>query len=295
MQNDFIILCENTCDLPADYIKKNSIEILPLTFSLDEREYDGTFENMIGLTDFYNALRNGAVSKTAQVAPDSVYKLYKELLSAGKGILHICFSSGLSGTYQSSVIALSNIKEEMPDAPIYCIDSLAASLGHGLLIDYAVRQRSEGASLEAAAKAVEDIKQSLCHYFTVDDLHFLHRGGRVSKTAAVFGTMLGIKPVLHVDEEGRLIPIGKVRGRKQSLDALVDKMESKLSSYKNPYVFISHGDSAEDAQYVAGLVKKRFGIKTEIINYVGPVIGAHSGPGTIALFFFGKDRFEKKA
>lgn len=290
----FVILTENTTDLTLDYIKGNEIAVLPLVFSLDGKEYDGSLENSPSSREFYDALRNGKSAITTQASPDVIYNLYKKLLESYDGVLHLCFSSGLSGTFQSSLIALNELKEENHSANVCCVDSLCASLGHGLLVDYAVKLRKSGTPLEETAKAVEDIKLKLCHYFTVDDLNHLYRGGRVSKAAAIFGTMLGIKPVLHVDEEGHLIAIGKVRGRKASLEALVEKMGAKIGDYKNPYVFISHGDCVADAEYVGELVKKKYGIKAEMINDIGPVIGAHSGPGTVALFFFGTDRAEKK-
>ncbi|WMJ21964.1 DegV family protein [Paludicola sp. MB14-C6] len=291
--NNYSIITDVTCDLPQDYLKKNKITTMPLTYTMDEVEYDGTAERSLHPTDFYAKLRSGTMAKTAQVTPDKAKEYFKPELEKGNDILYIGFSSGLSGTFQSVTIAKSDLDEEYPDRKIIVIDSLCASLGQGLLVDYAVNQKAKGKSIDEVAKLVEDIKLRVCHYFTVEDLNHLHRGGRVSKTSAVIGSILGIKPVMHMDNAGKLIPIGKVRGRRQSLDALVEKMGTKLSDYKNDYVFISHGDSQKDAEYVASKVKEKFSIKTQIINYVGPVIGSHSGPGTIALFFIGANRDEK--
>lgn len=293
-KESFVIITENTCDLPQQYFKEHNIVNLPLTFTLDGVEYDGSFENSPTAKEFYNKLRDGKSSKTAQSTPERALACYKRIIKENPSFLHISFSSGLSGSYQSATIALAELKEENAEVDGYLVDSLCASLGQGLLVDFAVKKRAEGFSAKEVRDELEKIKLKLCHYFTVDDLNHLYRGGRVSKTAAVFGTMLGIKPVMHVDNEGHLIPIGKVRGRKNSLDELVKKMGTKLSTYENPYVFISHGDCLADAKYVSDEVEKAFGIKAHIINDVGAVIGSHSGPGTVALFFFGKDRDEKK-
>ncbi len=290
---NFIIITDVTCDLPKEYLNKNNIITFPLTYRLDDIEYDGTLEHSLDPHEFYEKLRSGKMANTAQVPPEKAKRMFKEELDKGNDILYIGFSSGLSGSFQSAAIAKEDLSEQYPERVILVTDSLCASLGQGLLVDYAVRQKAAGKSMQEVQKAVEDIKLKVCHYFTVDDLNHLHRGGRVSKTSAVIGSILGIKPVMHVDNAGKLIPHGKIRGRKQSLDALVDSMGEKLGDYKNDYVFISHGDTLKDAQYVADRVKEKYKIKTEIINYVGPVIGSHSGPGTIALFFIGVNRDEK--
>lgn len=207
-------------------------------------------------------------------------------------MLYIAFSSALSGTYNSGRIAAEEIKEEglFPDRKLVVLDSLSASLGQGLLVHKAVQLKEAGKSLEETVSWVEENKLNLCHIFTVDDLFHLHRGGRVSKATAVLGTMINIKPILHVDEEGRLTPIGKVRGRRKSLSALADRMGEQIKGFENPEVFISHGDCLEDAEYVEKLVRERFGVENFVINHVGPTIGAHSGPGTMALFFMGNQR-----
>lgn len=292
---DFVILTDVTCDLPQSYYEKNNIPVVPFMYTIDDVDYDGTFEHSLNPHLFYEKLKSGSMAKTAAVPPDTLCRFFEHALKAGKDVVYLGFSSGLSSTYQNACIARDEILLAYDGAVIRCVDSLCASLGQGLFVDLVLRKAGEpGIDANALADYAESVKQNVCHYFTVDDLHHLYRGGRVSKTAAIFGTMLGIKPVLHVDEEGHLIPIGKVRGRKASLDALVTKMGTKIEGQENPYVFISHGDCEKDAQYVAKQIKEKYNIKTKIINPIGPVIGTHSGPGTVALFFVGNDRSEKK-
>lgn len=229
---------------------------------------------------------------TSQVNPEEAKEKLKEFLQINKNIIHIAFSSGLSGTFNSVRLAASELMEEQPDCRITVIDSLAASMGEGLLVHKALEKQASGADYEEMTAWLEEYRYHVCHNFTVDDLFHLYRGGRVSKTAAVLGTMINLKPVLHVDDEGHLIPLSKVRGRKKSLHTLVDNMEKQMGAYRgeNDTVFISHGDCYEDAVYVKELVQKRFGIEKFLINPVGPTIGAHSGPGTLALFFIGEKR-----
>lgn len=291
---NYTIITDTTCDLPQDYYEKNNVTVVALTYMLDGVEYDGTFENSLKPALFYEKLRSGIMAKTAAVSPETMARIFTNVLELGSDLLYVAFSSGLSSTYQSACIARDELAGKYPDRKILCVDSLCASLGEGLLLDLVLRKAKEGADIEELAAYAEDVRLHVCHYFTVDDLNHLYRGGRVSKTTAFFGTMLGIKPVMHVDEEGHLIPIGKVRGRRQSLDALVSKMGTKIEGCDNPYVFISHGDCLDDAKYVAAQVKAKYGIKTEIIGTIGPVIGSHSGPGTVALFFVGRNRAEKK-
>ncbi|MBM6919919.1 DegV family protein [Phocea massiliensis] len=292
---EFVILTDVTCDLPQSYYEKNNIPVVPFMYTIDDVDYDGTFEHSLNPHLFYEKLKSGSMAKTAAVPPDTLCRFFEHALKAGKDVVYLGFSSGLSSTYQNACIARDEILPAYDGAVIRCVDSLCASMGQGLFVDLVLRKAGEpDIDANALADYAESVKQNVCHYFTVDDLHHLYRGGRVSKTAAIFGTMLGIKPVLHVDEEGHLIPIGKVRGRKASLDALVAKMGTKIEGQENPYVFISHGDCEKDAEYVAKQVKDKYGIKTKIINPIGPVIGTHSGPGTVALFFVGNDRSEKK-
>ena len=286
----FIITTDSCADLPMDFIKKYNISVLPLTFSIDNKEYSGLDD--YDVVDFYNKMRNGLMPTTSQVTPQTAKDVFEKYLKEGYDILHLAFSSGLSGSYNSTRIAQEELNEEYKDNKVIVIDSLCASLGEGLLVYQAVKLKEQNKSIDEIASFIEDHKLNVCHYFTVDDLNHLYRGGRVSKATAIIGTMIGVKPVLHVDNEGKLIPISKVRGRKQSLNALVKYMKESIGSYKdkNDIVFISHGDSLKDAKYVADKVKEEFGIDAFLINHVGPVIGTHSGPGTIALFFMGDKR-----
>lgn len=288
--NNYIITTDTTTDLPEDYIKKHDLGIMSLTYTLEGTTYSK--DNPLDVRLFYEKMRNGSMPTTSQVNPENAKNIFLPYLKDGYDILHIAFSSGLSGSYNSTCIAAEELSEEFPDRKITIIDSLAASLGEGLLVHKAVMLKEQGADLDAVADWVEQNKLHIVHNFTVDDLFHLHRGGRVSKATAILGTMINVKPILHVDDEGHLIALSKVRGRKKSLQALVDSMEKQMGAYRsqNDIVFISHGDSLADAQYVADLVKQRFGIESFLINYVGPTIGAHSGPGTIALFYMGDYR-----
>ena len=237
-------------------------------------------------------MRTGSMPTTSQVNPQSARALFEPYLKDGKDILHIAFSSGLSGTFNSCRIAAEELKEEYPKRRILVIDSLSASLGQGLLVYLAQNKKEKGSDIDEVAEWVETHKKNIVHLFTVDDLDHLYRGGRVSRTTAVLGGMLNIKPILHVDDEGKLIPIGKVRGRKKSLLELADLMDRKIGSYAKSCntIFISHGDCREDAEFLAKKIKEKYKITTELINDVGAVIGAHSGPGTMALFFLGDVR-----
>lgn len=288
--NNYIITTDTTTDLPEDYIKKHDLGIMSLTYTLEGTTYSK--DNPLDVRLFYEKMRNGSMPTTSQVNPENAKNIFLPYLKDGYDILHIAFSSGLSGSYNSTRIAAEELSEEFPDRKITIIDSLAASLGEGLLVHKAVMLKEQGADLDTVADWVEQNKLHIVHNFTVDDLFHLHRGGRVSKATAILGTIINVKPILHVDDEGHLIALSKVRGRKKSLQALVDSMEKQMGAYRsqNDIVFISHGDSLADAQYVADLVKQRFGIESFLINYVGPTIGAHSGPGTIALFYMGDYR-----
>lgn len=294
MARNFILTTDSTTDFPESYYAEHNIPMIPLSVTVDGVTYTGEEGSKIDIKDFYNAMRAGSTPTTAQINLENATKFFEGFLADGHDILHIAFSSGLSGTYNTMSVAANDLKEKYPDRKIYVVDSKAASLGQGLLVYYVCQKADSGADIEEVYNYTEKLKDNICHYFTVEDLVYLHRGGRVSKAAMIFGSMLGIKPVLHVDMEGHLIPIAKVRGRKQSLNALVDNMAAKIGSNENNIFFVSHGDSIDDANYVAELVKKRFSIKECIINDVGSVIGSHSGPGTIALFFVGDGKAIEK-
>lgn len=288
---NFIITTDTTSDLPADYVKEHQLGMMSLTYTIEGNTYN--WEHPLPVGEFYRMMRNGSLPTTSQVNPEEAGEIFEHILKdSDADILHIAFSSGLSGSCNSSRIAAEELSEKYPDRKIIVIDSLCASLGEGLLVHKAVTMKEAGKSLEETAAWLEEHKLNLVHNFTVDDLYHLYRGGRVSKTAAFVGTMINLKPILHVDNEGHLIPLSKVRGRKKSLIALVDSMEKQLGSWKdkNDMIFISHGDALEDAQFVADLIKQRLGYNSFLINYVGSTIGAHSGPGTIALFYMGEHR-----
>ena len=288
--DEYIITTDNNSDLPESFFQEHQIGCTYLSYSIDGRTYSR--DNFLPTDEFYAKMRSGALPTTAQVNPESVKEMMEPYLAAGKDILHIAFSSGLSGSYDSSRMAAEELSEQYPQRKIMVLDSLCASLGQGLLVYYAMELKESGKSIEETAEWVENHKKNLVHLFTVDDLNHLHRGGRVSKATAVVGGMLNIKPVLHVDNEGKLVAIGKVRGRKKSLQALVDGLQERIGSYKATCdtIFISHGDCEDDARYVAEKIKELYPIETVIINYVGATIGAHSGPGTTALFFLGDCR-----
>ena len=289
--SDFVILTDSSADLGEDMVRQLDIQVLPLSFTIGQQTYHNHPDNReMDPHAFYEMLRRGEVATTSAVNVAQYTDALEPLLQGGQDVLVLAFSSGLSTTYNSSRIAVSELQEKYPERKIHTVDTLCASLGQGLLVYLAAREREKGRSIEEVRDWAEENKLHLCHQFTVDDLHFLTRGGRISATTAVVGSMLQIKPVLHVDNEGHLINIGKARGRQSSLKALVDKMEKTAIDPAHQVVFISHGDCLEDARTVEQMVKDRFGVKEVYINYVGPVIGAHSGPGTLALFYVGSER-----
>ena len=287
---DFKIITDTTADLPESYIQENGLGIMVLPYIVDDVSYGG--EQKMEVREFYDRMRNGMMPTTSQVNPETAKAYLNSFLEESSQLLVLSFSSGLSGTCGNVNLAAREIMEERPDCRIVVVDTLCASLGEGLLVHKAVQLKKQGKSLEETAQWVEAHKENLVHVFTVDDLFHLHRGGRVSKATAIVGTLAGIKPLLHVDEQGHLTAVGKVRGRKKSLQSLVDMMEKQVGSWhdKNDCIFISHGDCAEDADYVKQLVEERFGRKDFLINEIGPTIGTHSGPGTVALFFMGDVR-----
>lgn len=286
----FKIVTDSTADLPVEYLQENQVGCLNLSYILDGVTYGQGEE--LDPKEFFDMMRDGKMPTTSQVNPSEAKVYFEEVIKTEKEILYIAFSSGLSGTYNSVKIAAEEIMEEHPDVKIIVVDTLCASMGEGLVVYKAVELKKQGKSMEEVAQWLEDNKLHSIHVFTVDDLFHLYRGGRVSKTAAVIGTLVGIKPLLHVDDEGHLINIDKIRGRKKSLQALVNHMELKTKDYKegNDIVMISHGDAFEDAVYVKNLIQERLGIENVMINSLGPVIGSHTGPGLIALFFMGTER-----
>lgn len=286
--SDYIISTDSTADLPEGYIKEHGIIIQELSYCFGDEVHAGT--NTLEPSAFYTRMRSGEMPTTNASIPEQVRISFEAHLKEGKDILHLAFSSGLSSSCSTTIMVANELKEEYPDRKIIVIDSFAASLGQGLFVHKAVEKKEAGETIDSVATWLTENREHFVHLFTVDDLFHLHRGGRVSKATAILGTMINVKPILHVDSEGHLIPLDKVRGRKKSLHALVDKMEALIPGYENDIVFISHGDCLEDAQFVADEIKERFGIESFLINYVSPTIGAHSGPGTVALFFLGEHR-----
>ena len=284
------IMTESTSDLPQEFCKAHNITVIGMEFVIGGHSYKERSDNDLTPKEFYDGLRQGKQSSTVQVTSFVFQEFVEPFVAAGEDVLHVCFSSGLSGTYASCRQGAEELMEKYPGRKVLVVDSLAASLGEGLLTYYAVMNRDKGMSIEDNARWLEENRLHLCHWFTVDDLMHLHRGGRVSKASAVFGSMLSIKPVLHVDDTGHLVPVSKTRGRKASLLALVDRMAESAVDPAGQTIFISHGDCEADAEFVADEVRRRFGVQDIYINYVGPVIGNHSGPGTLALFFLGSRR-----
>lgn len=286
---DFVIITDSCCDMTPEMAAQ--IEVLPLTLQMGDVSYRNWLDGReIGFHDFYERIRNGETALTSAVSVGDFEDKMREILDAGKDILCINFSSVLSATYQSAVIAAEDLREEYPEAVIHVVDSLSGSLGQGLLLSLCEKQRKEGKTIEEVKAYAEELRGKIGQWFTVDDLNHLKHGGRISAATAVVGTVLSIKPILKIEGTGHLISVGKARGRKAALKALVDRMEeSAVDPAENP-VFISHGDCAEDAEYVAEEVRRRFGTKEIHINYVGPVIGNHTGPGVVALFFIANGR-----
>lgn len=288
---DYVLMTDSCCDLSASLAEELGIFVLPLSLELSGQTYHNYLDGReIGFSDFYNRIRAGETATTSAISVGIFEETMRPFLESGKNILCLSFSSALSTTYQSAVIAAGEMAESFPEAKIHVVDTLSASLGQGLLVYLCARKKQAGLDIDALRDYAEQTKGQVCHWFTVDDLNHLKRGGRVSATAALFGTMLSIKPVLHVDDQGRLIPVSKSRGRRASLTALVDRMEQTAVDPGTQTVFISHGDCPEDAQFVADEIRRRFGTEDIRINFVGPVIGNHSGPGTMALFFLGTER-----
>ena len=287
--NEYVIYTDSSCDLSAENIAARGMYYSSLTFRFNDSEKEYSNSDM-AIADFYQKMRGGSVAKTAAVNSETFAIEFEKLLKEGKDILYIGFSSGLSTTYNSARIAAEQLRGDYPERKIITVDTLAASAGIALLIDLVIEKKNAGATIEEAAKFAEDTKLKISHWFTVDDLVYLKRGGRVSATTAFVGNMLGIKPVLHVDNDGHLINVSKVRGRKTSIAALADKYGELAVDTANGKVYISHGDCLKDAEELARIIETKYGAKTQVITDVGPVIGAHSGPGTIALFFVSKER-----
>jgi len=289
--NKFIIATDSCSDLPNYFVKDHDIHVIPLTVEINGVSYQHyPDERELKINDFYAMMRDKKVAKTSLVNVGQFLEFFESLLKMGKDILYIGFSSALSGTLQSAKTAAQELKETYPNGKIVIVDTLAASMGEGLLVYHAVQLRKQEKSIDDVQTWLEQNKRHLIHLFTVDDLGTLRRGGRLSDTKALIGHILKIKPILHVSDEGKLVPLKKARGRQFSLDSMLELIDEKIENPKDQIVFISHGDSLDDAQYIGNKMKEKHHVKEIIYNHIGPVIGAHSGPGTIAVFFLGNNR-----
>lgn len=288
--NDFAILVDAGTDLPRDFYEKYDIDFIPMTCTMDGRDYTDDAGISLPYKEFYAQMREGKVFKTSMINTEVYGEWFRKYLDAGRDLLAITLSSGISSSYNAARIAADELRGQYPDRKLIVVDGLNASMGGGLVAFYAQKRRAEGMTIEETAEWLEQNKKNIQHLFTVDDLMFLHRGGRVGKGTAVLGTLIGVKPLLDVDPEGRLRSCSKKRGRKGALDGLVNWMGELALSDSFDCVMVSHGDCEEDADYVIKKVTERFKVDQIFKNYIGPTIGSHSGPGTIALFFYGKER-----
>ena len=287
---EYVIVTDSSCDLPEELVRQWGLTVVPLSVEIGPDRFHNPPEAAPDGHTFYARLIKGEPVKTSAPNVEEFKDYLRPHLMAGKDILNLSFSSALSATYQNACIAAEELKEEFPEASILTVDTLAASLGQGMLIDLALQQQRQGKSIWEVRDYVEENKLRLCHWFTVGDLSQLRRGGRLSAGKAILGNLLHIKPVLHVDDSGRLVPMDSVKGRKKSIEAMFDQMAETVIDPQSQHIYISHGDCTEDAELLASMAKERLGVPAVTIGYVGPVIGAHSGYRTLALFFLGSHR-----
>lgn len=285
---DFVITVNSTVDMPKEWLEERDIKVVPLHYTID----GATYEDMNGLSakEFFAKLREGKMSVTSQVNPDEAREILEPYVKEGKDILHLAFTSALSGTYNSMRLAAEELREEYPEAKIIVVDTLAACMGEGILAHYAFELKKAGKSIEEIAQWVEENKLRVCHHVTVDDLHHLHRGGRVSKTSAIVGSMVKIKPILAVSDEGKLEVVAKERGRKKSISTIVNMAAERMEETDKDIAFVTHGDCIEEAEYLAELLKEKTGVKEVLVHNIGTVIGSHTGPGVLAVFHMGNKR-----
>ena len=291
MEKNYVVMTDSSADLNPALEQELGVDIIPLSVNCGDRTFlDYPDEREIKTSEFYGMLRSGANAKTAAANVETFLTAMSRHLEQGKDVLYLGFSSGLSSTYSASEIAAQELRERYPERKVLTVDTLCASMGQGLLVWLTVQELKHGATLEEAAKYAEDNRLHLCHWFTVDDLFFLKRGGRVSAATALVGTVLQIKPVMHMDDAGTLKNVTKARGRKAALKALAQRLADTATDPADQTVFICHGDCLDDAEYTAEQIRALVPVKDIIINYVGPVIGAHTGPGVISIFFVGTHR-----
>lgn len=288
---NYVLFTDSSCDLPAALAEEMQLHVLPLTVHLDGESYKNYLdEREIRYKDFYARIPSAKEIKTNAVNQQDFIDAMEPVLRAGEDVLYIGFSSGLSGTYSAGALAAQELQEKYPDRKIFAVDSLCASLGQGMLLHLAWKRKQAGASIDELRAYLEDTKLHLCHWFTVNDLFHLKRGGRVSAATALIGSMLSIKPVMHMDDEGHLAVVSKARGRKASLRQLVEEMKKTAIDPQSQEIFICHGDAADEAEALGETIRRELHVKNVIVNYVGPVIGAHTGPGVISIFFLGTKR-----
>ena len=287
--NNYVIFTDSCCDVSPETLAKWDVTYADMTFTFvgEDKEYIGTD---ISNKDFYDRMKQGAIAKTAAINAAAFTDAFEPILKEGKDILYVAFSSGLSTTVNSANMAVADLKEQYPDRKIIVVDTLAASAGGGLMVYMAVNKKNEGATLEENAAYIESLVPNHCIWFTVDDLEYLKRGGRVSPLVALAGGILGIKPILQMDDEGHLVKVSTARGRKNAIEALASKYAELSFEEKNTPIFISHAECEEDAKRLADILKERHNADVTLITEIGPVIGSHAGPGTIAMFFIGKHR-----
>ena len=285
---EYVIVTDSGCDIKEELLRDWGVSMIPLTFQFAGEDTVYTDAD-VPAKEFYDRMREGGVAKTSAINPYTFEEYFAQILGEGKDVLYLAFSSGLSTTYNSSKMAAEELKERFPDQQVVTVDTLAASAGQGLIVYLVAQKQKEGATLEEAVVYAQSVAPKMCHWVTVDDLEYLKRGGRISPTVAFVGTVLGIKPIIHVDDEGHLVSVGKAKGRKAALNTLRKQLEETVIDKAAP-VFISAADAIEDAELLKDMLESMSGVKVELITGIGPVIGSHAGPGTIALFFLGKER-----
>lgn len=286
---DFVLITDGACDIPPENLKELGVVMMPLALTIGDREYMSDSPEL-DVHEFYETMRTGAKASTAQLTPLMAQNTFEKIICDGKDVLYLAFSSALTGGLNNANLAATELRAKYPEARIELIDSLSASGGFGLLVYLTGKFKNTGKSLDETLKYIEETKLHVIHNFTVDDLAYLARSGRLSKGSAFMGNLMNIKPVLHTDNEGRLVPLYKAKGRKKALEGLVNDMEKRIGSYKNDIIFLNHADTPDEAQFMADMIKTRFGIDNILIWNIGPIIGAHTGPGTMALFHLGEAR-----
>lgn len=287
---EVVVITDSCCDLPIKWIKENKVEVMPIKVNINGIEVNDDLGQSLSYKEFYNKIRSAEKASTSQVNSYEFEEVFEKYIKQGKKVIYLGFSSGLSGCINSAILARESLKEKYDDLDIEIIDSKCASLGLGAIVYYLVNILNENKDCKEAINWVENNKLKLNHWFTVDDLNHLKRGGRLSAAKAIVGTMLNVKPIMNVDDEGKLQPVEKVKGRKKSLKVLKDKLKSEIIDSENQTIFISHGDAIEEAEYLKELILSEVKVKDVVINNIGPAVGTHSGPGTIALFFLGEKR-----